>query len=75
MKAETINAQNDEKCITGIMNPANSKPLKVNALIFIFGIKMVSKYRRIAFKMNENNPRLITFKGIEIMLKTGLIIL
>lgn len=69
--AETINAVSVLNLITGIINPPQEKPLNVKLDMEILGTKIVRIYKRIAFVIKENNPRVIIFRGRENMFKTG----
>lgn len=67
-----MKAVKDPKCITGTIKPAKLKPLYVKGIIFTLGKSTVSIYRSIVLIKNENNPRVIIFRGSENTVNIGL---
>lgn len=57
--------------MTGITKPEKENPLKVNWDIEMFGTKIVSTYKRIAFVIKEKSPSVTALRGRENKFKTG----
>jgi len=55
-----------------MIKPAQEKPGKLKACIFISVTKTVRIYKRIAFEKKENIPKVTMLRGREIRLKMGL---
>lgn len=64
-------AKNVLKYKLGTVNPVKENPLNKKALIEIFAIKIVKRYRIIKFITKEKAPNVIKFRGRDMMFKIG----